>query len=228
MSAPAATRLGFIGLGVMGGPQASNVSELAAASDVVFRSLPGAPQVEKVLFGDNGVFAAARPGTIVVDLSTSPVALATRAGEAAAELGLGFVDAPVARTRQAAVGGTLSITAGGSPGALRGRRAAAADHGHRRPALRSERRGRAHEDPQQHGRLRDGRRARRGDHARAPQRAHRPGARVAGARQRLGRELRAREPRAQGAAARRARRGDLSDDLHDEGPVVRARGGIRP
>jgi 3-hydroxyisobutyrate dehydrogenase-like beta-hydroxyacid dehydrogenase len=139
-------RIGFIGLGVMGGPQASNlvrrsglpvvvfdlvpdavarleelgassvatIAELAAESDVVFLSLPGGPQVEKVLFGEGGVFDNARPGTIVVDLSTSPVALAKRAGEEAVARGLAFVDAPVARTRQAAIDGTLSITAGGS------------------------------------------------------------------------------------------------------------------
>lgn len=139
-------RIGFIGLGVMGGPQASNlarkaglpltvfdlvpeavaslvdlgataaatVEELAASSDLVFLSLPGRPQVEAVLFGADGVYAHARPGTLVVDLSTSPVALAQRAGQEAAARGLRFVDAPVTRTRQAAIDGTLSITTGGS------------------------------------------------------------------------------------------------------------------
>jgi 3-hydroxyisobutyrate dehydrogenase-like beta-hydroxyacid dehydrogenase len=139
-------RIGFIGLGVMGGPQASNlarksglpltvfdlvpdsvqklvalgasaaptVAEVAATSDVIFMSLPGRPQVEAVLFGDDGVYAHARPGTVIVDLSTSPVALAKLAGERARAAGLRFVDAPVTRTRQAAIDGTLSITTGGS------------------------------------------------------------------------------------------------------------------
>ena len=138
-------RIGFIGLGVMGAPQASNlarksglpltvfdlvpdaveslvglgaaaaatVAEVASSTDVIFLSLPGRPQVEAVLFGADGVYANARPGTLVVDLSTSPVALAKRAGEEAAALGLRFVDAPVTRTRQAAIDGTLSITTGG-------------------------------------------------------------------------------------------------------------------
>lgn len=80
--------------------------------DVLFLSLPGGPQVEDVLLGGGGVFAAARPGTIVVDLSTIPVGLARRLGDDAHRAGIAFVDAPVARTRQAAIDGTLSITVG--------------------------------------------------------------------------------------------------------------------
>ncbi|GAA1062334.1 NAD(P)-dependent oxidoreductase [Agromyces bracchium] len=96
-----------------GARAAGSVAEVAAGSDVVFLSLPGGPQVEEVVLGEDGVFANARPGTIVVDLSTVPVAVAQRIGRAADERGLAFIDAPVARTRQAAIDGTLSITAGG-------------------------------------------------------------------------------------------------------------------
>jgi 3-hydroxyisobutyrate dehydrogenase-like beta-hydroxyacid dehydrogenase len=96
-----------------GAHAAPTVADLARTSQVIFLSLPGGPQVESVLFEPDGVFGAARPGSIVVDLSTSPVALARRAGDHARTLGLHFVDAPVARTRQAAIDGTLSITAGG-------------------------------------------------------------------------------------------------------------------
>lgn len=138
-------RVGFIGLGVMGSGQSSNlvrksgvpvtvfdtfsdsvarlvevgadagesVTEVAATSDVVFLSLPGGPQVEEVVLGENGVIDSARPGTVIVDLSTIPVAVAKKVGAQAAERGLSFIDAPVARTRQAAIDGTLSITAGG-------------------------------------------------------------------------------------------------------------------
>lgn len=142
-------RIGFIGLGVMGSAQCSNLvrksgfpvsvfdlseqavarlsqegaevscspAALAAGVDVLFLSLPGGPQVEDVLVGAGGVFAAARPGTIVVDLSTIPVTLARGLGEQASEAGLAFVDAPVARTRQAAFDGTLSITVGAAEAA---------------------------------------------------------------------------------------------------------------
>ena len=136
--------IGFIGLGVMGGPMCRNVATkhagevvafdlsadalaalgdtkveaaesveaLAARADVVFLSLPGGPQVEAVALGP--VAAAARPGTIVVDLSTTPVAAARKVAAALAERGLQFADAPVARTREAAQKGALSIMVGAS------------------------------------------------------------------------------------------------------------------
>lgn len=136
--------LGFIGLGVMGQGQSSNLvrkaerpvlvsdlapeavqrlvdigaepaasaADVAARADVVFTSLPGGPQLEAVLLGEGGAFDAATAGTVFVDLSTIPVELAKRLGEEARARGIHFVDAPVARTRQAAVDGTLSITVG--------------------------------------------------------------------------------------------------------------------
>lgn len=138
-------RLGFIGLGVMGSAQSTNlaqrsglpvtvfdmfpdavarlvqagasgaasVADLAADNDVIFLSLPGGPQVESVVLGADGLLAHVRRGTIIVDLSTIPVETAQRVGAAVADQGSFFVDAPVARTRQAAIDGTLSITVGG-------------------------------------------------------------------------------------------------------------------
>ena len=47
---------------------------MAAVSDVVFLSLPGGKQVEQVCFGANGIVGAIRPGSAVVDLSTTSVA----------------------------------------------------------------------------------------------------------------------------------------------------------
>jgi len=138
--------LGFIGLGVMGGPMCRNVvskhpapvhvfdldaaaraeaeaagavvagsiAEVAAAADVVFLSLPGGAEVKAVCLGDGGVAGAARPGTVVVDLSTTSVAAAREVGTALAAAGLLFADAPVARTREAAQKGALSIMVGAS------------------------------------------------------------------------------------------------------------------
>ena len=136
--------IGFVGLGVMGGPMCRNVASkhagkvlmldrepstmaalsdtkaqaassleaLAAAADVVFLSLPGGPQVESVSAGIQG---AARKGTVVVDLSTTPVAVARAVGARLTAAGLVFADAPVARTREAAQRGELSIMVGAEP-----------------------------------------------------------------------------------------------------------------
>jgi 3-hydroxyisobutyrate dehydrogenase-like beta-hydroxyacid dehydrogenase len=136
--------LGFIGLGVMGGPMcrnavtkhdaplyafdmnkaaleelrqagaqiAASVAEVAARADAIFLSLPGGKQVHEVCLGQDGIVSAAKPGTIIVDLSTTSVADARSAGTRLAEAGLHFADAPVARTREAAQAGTLSIMVG--------------------------------------------------------------------------------------------------------------------
>jgi 3-hydroxyisobutyrate dehydrogenase-like beta-hydroxyacid dehydrogenase len=136
--------IGFIGLGVMGGPMcrniakkhagrvlmldrepaavaalsdtkaeaASSVEALAAVADVIFLSLPGGPQVEAVCAA---IQAAARPGCIVVDLSTTPVTVARDVGKRLKAAGLDFADAPVARTREAAQRGELSIMVGADP-----------------------------------------------------------------------------------------------------------------
>ena len=140
------TTIGFIGLGVMGGPMcrniaikhsgavlafdldstalaalsdtparpAASIAALAAEADVVFLSLPGGKQVEAVCCGANGILGAARRGAIIVDLSTTSVASARDVGRRLEEAGLRFADAPVARTREAAQKGQLSIMVGAS------------------------------------------------------------------------------------------------------------------
>ena len=97
-----------------GARPARSIAEVAAASDIVFLSLPGGKQVEKVCFGEDGVAGAGRRGLIVVDLSTTSVAEARAVGARLAAAGIEFADAPVARTREAAAAGTLSIMVGAS------------------------------------------------------------------------------------------------------------------
>ena len=133
--------IGFIGLGVMGGPMCRNiatkhpgrvlcfdlseealaaladtkaermdsVAALAAQADIICLSLPGGPQVQKVA----GVIApAARRGSVVVDLSTTTVGSARDTAAMLAPHGIAFADCPVARTREAAQQGKLSIMVG--------------------------------------------------------------------------------------------------------------------
>ena len=135
-------RRGFIGLGVMGGPMASNLiralarrcgstiwiqvrslgssssataasspSDVAANADVVFLSLPSIAQVEVVV---DQILAAEQHPRLVVDMSTSDLRRTREVARRLADGGIAFLDAPVARLRQAAVDGTLLITVGGS------------------------------------------------------------------------------------------------------------------
>lgn len=138
---PIAT-IGFIGLGVMGEPMCGHLArragravlahdlraeplgrlaafgvtpatpeEIARRCDLILLSLPDGKAVQSVI-------AALEPGLVrgqcVVDTSTSPVAQTREIGARLEARGIGFADAPVARTREAASRGELSITVGGS------------------------------------------------------------------------------------------------------------------
>src|SRR5262245_38096776 len=87
---------------------------VAAEADVVITMLPDSPDVELVLLGADGVVHGARPGTIVVDMSTIDPAVTRKIGEALTARGLRFVDAPVGRTSVHAEAGTLYIMVGGA------------------------------------------------------------------------------------------------------------------
>ncbi|WP_169569930.1 NAD(P)-dependent oxidoreductase [Sneathiella limimaris] len=95
-----------------GASEGAGVRDLAATSDILFLSLPGGKEVEAILTGEDGILSSAQEGLIVVDLSTCPVGLTRDLHEAAKAKGVEFIDAPVARTRQAAIDGTLSIMVG--------------------------------------------------------------------------------------------------------------------
>ena len=138
---PIAT-IGFIGLGVMGEPMCGHLArrcgrpvlahdlrpeplsrlaefgviatapeELAQRCDLILLSLPDGKAVQAVIGALEPGLAA---GQCVVDTSTSPVALTRELGARLATRGIGYADAPVARTREAATRGELSITVGAS------------------------------------------------------------------------------------------------------------------
>ena len=144
MSEKTVSVIGFVGLGVMGGPMCRNVAlkhsgdviafdmspaafaalegtkarraqtlgEVAEQADLVFLSLPGAQQVEQVCLGSQGLASVPHLPSIIVDLSTTTVAGARDVGERLSSKGIAFADAPVARTREAAQRGELSIMVG--------------------------------------------------------------------------------------------------------------------
>ena len=95
-----------------GATAADSIAQIAGSVDILFLSLPGGAEVDTVLCATDGVFAHARAGLIIVDLSTSEVGLTRRLASSAADQGIRYADAPVARTRQAAISGTLAIMVG--------------------------------------------------------------------------------------------------------------------
>lgn len=92
--------------------RAQTLAEVAEQADIVFLSLPGGQQVEQVCSGLQGLADAARLPSVIVDLSTTTVAVARAMAERLSLKGIAFADAPVARTREAAQRGELSIMVG--------------------------------------------------------------------------------------------------------------------
>ncbi|ACC75556.1 2-hydroxy-3-oxopropionate reductase [Paraburkholderia phymatum] len=135
---------GFIGLGIMGKPMAANLrkngveltaftrsgvpdeltqagvtpstspADVAAKADVIFIMVPDTPDVERVLFGENGVASKLRQGQIVVDMSSiSPIATRDFAARVR-EKGADYLDAPVSGGEVGAKAASLTIMVGGA------------------------------------------------------------------------------------------------------------------
>jgi 2-hydroxy-3-oxopropionate reductase len=136
-------KLGFIGPGIMGAPMAANLlrgghqlfvhgrssvpatlieggatqcaspREVAEQSEFIFIMVPDTPDVERVLFGENGVASGLDNGQVVVDMSSiSPMATKEFAAKINA-LGSKYLDAPVSGGEVGAKAGTLTIMVGG-------------------------------------------------------------------------------------------------------------------
>jgi 3-hydroxyisobutyrate dehydrogenase-like beta-hydroxyacid dehydrogenase len=90
------------------------VADIGQRCEIVFLSLPGRTAVQRVCVGGSGLLTNMRPGGCVVDLSTTSVSLARDLHARFGARGIEFCDAPVARTREAAKDGTLSIMVGGT------------------------------------------------------------------------------------------------------------------
>lgn len=93
-----------------GATAAPDIATLAAASDVVFLSLPGPAEVDQVV---SAVLADLAMGSVVVDLSTNSVEGARAMADRGAAVGVAFVDAPVSGGRAGAQAGTLAVIVGG-------------------------------------------------------------------------------------------------------------------
>ena len=87
--------------------------DVAAASDVTFTMVGEPADVEQVILGKGGVLARSRPGSVIVDMTTSEPSLARRIYEEAKGKSVSSLDAPVSGGDIGAREGTLAIMAGG-------------------------------------------------------------------------------------------------------------------
>lgn len=136
-------KIGFIGIGIMGAPMAchlldaghevavnsrsairqeildkgarevSSAKEAAQMGDVIFIMVPDTPDVEKVLFGENGVAEGLSKGKIVIDMSSISPVETKQFAEKINALGCKYLDAPVSGGEVGAKAGTLTIMVGG-------------------------------------------------------------------------------------------------------------------
>jgi len=145
MSTTESRKIGFIGLGIMGAPMAGHLldaghtlfvntqgpvlepftsratvcgsaAEVTKQADVIFIMVPDTPDVEKVLFGENGVAGALVKGKTVVDCSSIDPIATKGFAKRIEELGCGYVDAPVSGGEVGAKAASLTIMCGGDEG----------------------------------------------------------------------------------------------------------------
>lgn len=113
LSAEAIQRLQQAGASVADSPK-----EAASNAQVVISMLPAGQHVHSVYLGDNGLLAELPKGTLVIDSSTIAAADARVVAEAASELGIDFLDAPVSGGTGGAIAGSLTFIVGGSDDAF--------------------------------------------------------------------------------------------------------------
>jgi 3-hydroxyisobutyrate dehydrogenase-like beta-hydroxyacid dehydrogenase len=97
-----------------GGRSAASVEDAARGADAVVVMVRTAAQAEDVVLGSGRVLERARPGALLIMMSTIGVACMRRLGDAARARSLGFLDAPVSGGRARAEDGTLTIIVGGA------------------------------------------------------------------------------------------------------------------
>lgn len=98
-----------------GAVEADSATALAAQSDIVFLCLPGAPQVEAIVRGPDGLSQGLAAGSVIVDCSTTDPNSTLALAEQLSAQGVDYADAPLGRTPKEAWDGTLDAMVGASP-----------------------------------------------------------------------------------------------------------------
>ena len=91
-----------------------NPADIARKSQIVITMLPDSPDVESVVYGENGLLGAMGQGSLLVDMSTIAPATSQGIAKALADKGASALDAPVSGGEPGAKAATLSIMVGGS------------------------------------------------------------------------------------------------------------------
>ncbi|MEK7373998.1 MAG: 2-hydroxy-3-oxopropionate reductase [Thermodesulfobacteriota bacterium] len=97
-----------------GAEKATSPKDVAAKTDVIITMLPNSPHVKEVVLGKNGIIEAARPGSILIDMSSIAPLVSREIAAKLAEKKIRMLDAPVSGGEPKAIDGTLSIMVGGS------------------------------------------------------------------------------------------------------------------
>ncbi|MFD5542166.1 2-hydroxy-3-oxopropionate reductase [Streptomyces sp. NPDC127079] len=100
-------------LAAAGGTAAASIADAVRDADVVITMVPASPQVEAIAYGPDGILAHARPGTLLIDMSSITPETSVDLAKAAADQGLRVLDAPVSGGEAGAVEAVLSIMVGG-------------------------------------------------------------------------------------------------------------------
>lgn len=102
-----------------GGTSTDSVATLAAGSDVIILCVTASPQVEEVMFRQDGVLAGIRPGTIVLDCTTAIPSSTEKVAARAREAGARYLDTAMTRTSKEAEEGRIGLIVGGEEALLR-------------------------------------------------------------------------------------------------------------
>lgn len=102
-------------LAAAGAERGASAKDVAARSAMVITMLPDGPEVEQAVLGAGGVLEGAKPGTLVIDMSSISPIVAQKVGAACAAAKVDFLDAPVSGGEPGAINATLAIMVGGRP-----------------------------------------------------------------------------------------------------------------
>lgn len=96
-----------------GATEALTAAEVAKQCDVIITMLPNSPNVRDVALGENGIIETAKPGTLLIDMSSIDPTETKAIGAELAKKGIELMDAPVSGGEPKAIDGTLSVMVGG-------------------------------------------------------------------------------------------------------------------